>query len=137
MHLIPQSWSHLHILVSVFPSVGLVFVLGFYAVGLYLENDLIKRCSLVLFGILGALAIPVYFSGDGSMAALSKDPAISEDLVNAHYGWGMSALAVLLATGAAAVFELWRSQRVGRMSTDALHLVLGLGLVTLALMVIV
>ena len=30
MHLIRQSWSHLHILVSVFPSCGLMFVLGFY-----------------------------------------------------------------------------------------------------------
>ena len=34
MHLIPQSWSHLHILVGVFPSFGLLFVLGFYIAGL-------------------------------------------------------------------------------------------------------
>jgi uncharacterized membrane protein len=137
MHLIPQSWSHLHLLVSVFPSVGLVFVLGFYAVALIADNEVMKRCCLVLFGILGVLAIPVYFSGDGSMTALSGDPAISEDLVNTHYGWAMWTLAVLIATGAVAVFELWRSHRSGRMSTDALHLVLGLGLVTLALMVLV
>src|SRR5437868_10570623 len=104
MHLIPQSWSHFHLLVSVFPSVGLVFVLGFYATGLYLDNDAIKRCSLVLFGVLGVLAIPVYFSGDGSMAALSKDSAISEDLMNTHYAWAMWTLAVLIATGVAAVF---------------------------------
>ena len=30
MHLIPQSWPHFHILVSVFPLVGLIFVLGLY-----------------------------------------------------------------------------------------------------------
>ena len=29
MHVIPQSWSHLHILISVFPFFGLVIVLGF------------------------------------------------------------------------------------------------------------
>ena len=30
MHLIPQSASHFHLLVSIFPSIGLIFVLGFY-----------------------------------------------------------------------------------------------------------
>ena len=39
MHLIPQSWSHLHILIGVFPSVGLIFVLGFYIAGLATKKD--------------------------------------------------------------------------------------------------
>ena len=55
MHLIPQSWSHLHILVSVFPSVGLVFLLGFYAVALSIDNDAMKRVCLALFVILSIL----------------------------------------------------------------------------------
>jgi hypothetical protein len=49
MHLIPQSWSHLHILVSVFPSVGLIFVLGFYITAMATKNEVIKRSCLVLF----------------------------------------------------------------------------------------
>ena len=39
MHVIPQSWSHLHILVSVFPPLGLVFVLGFWIAGFLSKND--------------------------------------------------------------------------------------------------
>ena len=137
MHLIPASWSHLHILVSVFPSVGLVFVLGFYVTALVTNNEVMKRSCLVLFGILGLLAIPTYFSGDGSAVTLSHDPKISQDRVDTHYNWAMAALTVLVMTGVAAWLELWRFRRVGHLSNNALHLVLGLAIGTLALMVVV
>src|SRR5258708_12913878 len=84
MHLIPASWSHLHILVSVFPSVGLIFVLGFYIVSLRTNNEAMKRACLTALGILGWLAIPVYFSGDGSAAGLSHDPKVSADRMHHH-----------------------------------------------------
>jgi uncharacterized membrane protein len=134
MHLIPQSWSHFHILVSVFPSVGLVFVLGFYITGFLANNDGIKRTCLVLFGILALLTIPTYFSGNGSMEVLYENPKISKDLMNTHYGWGMAALIVLLMTGTTAWLALWRCRSAKHLSNDALHLVLGLAIVTLALM---
>ena len=137
MHLIPQSWSHLHILVSVFPSIGLIFALGFYVTAFATNNAAMKRSCLVLFGILGILAIPTYFSGERSMAVLSQDPKISQDLMNTHFDWGVASLAVLVMTGVAALIELWRSRRAERLSNDALHLVLGLAIVTLALMIVV
>ncbi len=136
MHVIPQSWSHLHILVSVFPSVGLVFVLGLYVTAMVTNNEVMKRTGLLLFGILGLLAIPTYFSGDGSNAALSQDPKVSQDLVDDHFGWGMVALAALVLTGVAALIALWRFRR-GSLTENALHLVLGLAIVTLALMMVV
>ena len=136
MHVIPQSWSHLHILVSVFPSVGLVFVLGLYVTAMVTNNEVMKRTGLLLFGILGLLAIPTYFSGDGSIAALSQDPKVSQDLVDDHFGWGVVALAALVLTGVAALIALWRFRR-GSLTENALHLVLGLAIVTLALMMVV
>src|SRR5712671_2634998 len=137
MHVIPQSWSHLHILVSVFPLVGLMFVLGCYVAAFVTNNELMKRSCLVLFGILGLLAIPTYLSGDHSMDVLSQDPKVSKDLMNTHLGWGVAALAALGVTGAAALIGLWRFRRVERLSDNALHLVLGLAIVTLGLMVVV
>src|SRR5215471_11555272 len=134
MHLIPQSWSHLHILVSVFPSVGLVFVLGFYITALATKNEVIKRSCLVLFGILALLAIPTYFSGIRSMELLSQDPKISQGVMNAHYYWGLGALAILLITGGYAVVELLR---VGKPSDQALKVMLGLAGLTLILMIVV
>jgi uncharacterized membrane protein len=137
MHLIPASWSHLHILVSVFPSVGLVFVVGFYVAAMVTNNEGMKRICLFLFGVLGLLAIPTYFSGDGSMAVLAKDPKISQDRMDVHLDWAWAALTVLVLTGAAAWIELWRDRTRGRLSDNALHLVLGLSIATLALMAVV
>src|ERR1700674_4794132 len=129
MHVIPQSWPHLHILITVFPSFGLLFLVGFYVTAFITNNDLMKRTSLFLFGILGLLAIPTYFSGDGSMAALSEN-RISRDMMDSHQIWGCLGLAVLVITGAAAWFELWRSRRVGHLSNQALNVVLALAIVT-------
>jgi len=137
MHLIPQSWSHLHILVSVFPSVGLTFALGFYIAAFMTKNEAMKRTCLIVFGILGILAIPTYFSGTGSMAALSQNPAISADMMNTHYYAGLLGLAALVITGGAAFYELWQSGQTGRLSEQMLKLVLVLAAVTLVLMAVV
>jgi uncharacterized membrane protein len=137
MHVIPQSWAHLHILVSVFPSVGLIFALGFYATAFRTDNEAMKRFCLVGFGVLGLLAIPTYLSGDGAMEDLAKNPKFSEDLVSAHLGWGVASLAVLALTGVAAWIALLRFSRAKRVSDNTLHLVLGLAIVTLGLMAVV
>jgi uncharacterized membrane protein len=137
MHLIPQSWAHLHILVSVFPSVGLIFALGFYAAAFRTDNEAMKRFCLVGFVVLGLLAIPTYLSGDGAMEDLAKNPKFSEDLVSAHLGWGMASLAALGLTGVAALIAVLRFSRSKRVSDNALHLVLGLAIVTLGLMAVV
>ena len=137
MHLIPQSWSHLHILVSVFPSVGLLFVLGLFVTASITNNTFMKLTALALFGILGLLAIPTYLSGDGSMAALSQNPKISQALMDTHRYWAFAALAALAITGAAAWIELLFYWRIGKMSEQALNFIFGLAIVTLGLMVVV
>jgi uncharacterized membrane protein len=135
MHLIPASWSHLHILVSVFPSCGLIFVLGFYVAGIVTNNDGLKRTCLALLGVLAILAVPTYLSGSGSMTALSgKD--ISKDMLNYHYYVGLLALASLVIAGAAGWYELWRSQSTKQLSGQALNVVLALGLITVILMIV-
>jgi uncharacterized membrane protein len=137
MHLIPGSWSHLHILVSVFPSVGLLFVLGFYIASLVTNNELMKRSCLALFGALALLAIPTYFSGVSSEELLMQDGRIPQELMNAHYNWGLIALAALAATGIASWVELWRYRSSRKLSNAALMITLGLSIVTLVLMVVV
>jgi uncharacterized membrane protein len=145
MHLIPQSWAHLHILVSVFPSFGLAIVLGFYLAGFLGDNDGVKRTCLVLFAMLALLSIPTFFSGQGSMAALSANPKISKSLMNFHYWWGAAALVFLIMTGVAAVFGLLRSGRAGSSSDAAgpgsdakitFFAVSGLAIVALLLMIV-
>jgi uncharacterized membrane protein len=133
MHLIPQSWSHLHILVSVFPSVGLIFVLGFYIAGVVTKNEVIRRSCLALFGALGVLAIPTWYSGVQVMAQLAGDPKISAGVMNAHYYFGLAGAVVLLITGGFALAELLR----GKPSEQALTVMLAIAAVTLIVMIIV
>jgi hypothetical protein len=136
MHLIPQSWSHLHMLVSVFPSFGLVCVLGFYLAGLLTDNIVTKRTCLVLFVLLALLAVPIYLSGSGSMATLSGNSRYSKVAMDAHYTWGTVALVALVITGLAALGALRLSGQPGRASRDTLRAVLGLGVVTLAVLIV-
>src|SRR5579859_3507175 len=137
MHWIPQSWSHLHILVSVFPSVGLVFVLGFYVTSVLARNEAMKRTCLVLFVVLGLFALPTYLSGDRSMAVFAANPQSPKDVMNIHFWWGLAGLAILVLTGVAAVYELWQSRQSGKMSDQALNLVLVLAIATLVVMSVV
>ena len=74
MHVIPQSWSHVHILISVFPSFGLLFVLGFYIAGLATNNNGTKRTCLFLFGALAVLSLPIFLSGNAARDVLSDNP---------------------------------------------------------------
>src|SRR5271156_5013107 len=93
MHIIPQSWSHLHMLVGVFPSFGLLFVLGFYVAGLATDNKGVNRTCLALFGMLALLSVPTYLSGTGSMAALAGDPKVASGLV---FGLAIVALGLMV-----------------------------------------
>jgi len=134
MHLIPQSWAHWHLLVSVFPSVGLVFVLGLSVAALVTANKGMARACLAAFVILGLLAIPTYLSGEGSMPVSLRDPKTPPDLLGLHRTIGWLALLAAIATGAAAAVALARLRRAGHLSSVALKWILALGLVTLALM---
>jgi uncharacterized membrane protein len=136
MHLIPQSWSHVHLLASVLPSVGLVFLLGFYATAMVTKEEAMQRGCLVTFVVLGLLAMPIYVSGNGSAGVLSGNARLSQDMLDSHYVWAIAALATLAATGAIAAIELFHSRHRG-LSDNALHLVLGLAIATLLLMIVV
>src|ERR1700710_2239107 len=109
MHIIPQSWSHLHILIGVFPSIGLAIGLCIYAVGLRTGDEFTRRICLVLFCLLALLSVPIYVSGAGSMAALADNPRFTKEAMNAHYLWGSIAIGVLAISGIWAGLVLWRS----------------------------
>jgi uncharacterized membrane protein len=137
MHLIPASWAHLHILVSIFPSVGLIFVVGVYVAGLVANSELTKRISLYLIAALGLLAIPTYISGMASMSGFVGNADFSQEMVNAHYVWGIVASIALLAAAAAAGFELYKTRRAQILSGQMGYIILVLALVALSLVVLV
>jgi len=137
MHLIPANWSHFHLLVSVFPSVGLLFAVGLYVAAMVADKGLMLRVCLFVFAGMALLGIPTYLSGDGAMDALSGRPAIPVDAADLHSYWSWVAFTLLALTGIASLLVLWRSRNLDRPSTNSQHVILGLVLVTLLLMAIV
>ena len=137
MHLIPDTWPHLHMLISVFPLVGLIFVLCFYVTSVVTKNQTMQWACLGAIGVLGVIAIPTYLSGDMTLAKVAADTKrVSADITGYHYAWSIAALVVLVVTGAVAGWEALRSMKSGRVSNNIVHLVLGLSFITLMLMIV-
>jgi len=136
----PQAWSHVHMIINHFPTVGFVISLAFYITALLMNNDVMKRAGLVLFTICAILGIPTYVTGAAAMWALSEIPEISkfpagmDPLINAHRDFALLSLFGLGATGIASWIELWRYRYLARFSKRSLNVVLVLAIVTLAVM---
>jgi len=132
----PETWSHVHMIINHFPTVGLVFALTFYLIALAVNNDVMKRASLAVFVICAVLAVPTYVTGVASMWALTDPPIpeISKALINEHRDMALLTLFGLAFTGGAAWIELWRYRHLGRFSKTSLYLILAFALITLAIM---
>jgi uncharacterized membrane protein len=131
----PQAWSHFHIILNHFPSIGLVIGLFFFVVAIVTKNEVMTRASLVVFTVCGILGVPTYVTGASSMWALTDPPMenISQAAINAHRDLALWTLFVLAATGVSAWIQLWRYRYLGQFSSRALYIVLGFAIVTLGL----
>src|ERR1700753_836432 len=112
MHLIPDTWPHFHLLVSVFRSVGLVFAIGLFIGAMVAKNSQMQRVGLFVFGGLALLGVPTMFSGIWSEPVLTR-AGMPEDVGTAHLLWSYFALAFLWVTGAIALWVLWRTFKSG------------------------
>jgi uncharacterized membrane protein len=132
----PQAWSHVHLILNHFPTVGFVMTLAFYAIGLTANNDGVKRGALAAFVICSIVVVPTYVTGAAAMWALTVPPIpeISKAVINAHRDMALATLFGVGFTGAAAWIELWRYRYVGRFSRISLWLILAFALITLAIM---
>src|ERR1700761_3608571 len=137
MHLIPDTWPHFHLLVSVFPAVCLIFAIGRFIGAMVANNTQMQRVGLFVFGGLAVLGVPTMFSGIWSEGSMTR-PGIPEDAGAAHLLWAYFALAFLWFTGALALWVLYRTFKTGTgPSRNMQHLVLGFSLFTLFNMMIV
>jgi uncharacterized membrane protein len=127
----PQAWSHVHMILNHFPTVGFVITLAFFIFGLMRNNDVIKRTCLAAFTICGILGAPTYVTGAAAMWALTDPPIldISKAAINAHRDMALLTLFGLAATGATAYFELWRYRYLAKFSKTSLNAVLVLAII--------
>jgi uncharacterized membrane protein len=137
MHLIPDTWPHFHLLVAVFPSIGLIFAICLFIASMVTKNAQMQRVGLFVFGGLAVLGVPTMFSGIYSESVLTR-PGIPEGAGTGHMLWSYFALAFMWVTGILALWVLWKAMRKGiGPSRNMQHLVLGFSLFTLFNMMIV
>ena len=131
MDVFPSTGPHLHIVLNHFPLIGSIFVLGLLVASVYMKNNDMRRVSLILFVVLGLLAIPTYITGAAAGWAYQGRPEMSTQILNAHRDAGLLAFIFLGLTGTASWLVLWRERRFGRASNAGLYAVLALGFVSL------
>ena len=135
MDLIPTSGPHLHVLLNHFPSIGTVIALGLFLTSYHLKSDDLKRSGLVLFLLLGLLAIPTYISGAAAKWAIQGNAGISIDVISAHQDEALLAFTFLGITGCLAWLALWQERRFSRTPEWNLLAVLGAAILSLILMI--
>ena len=131
MDVFPSTGPHLHIVLNHFPLIGSIFVLGLLIASAYMKNDDMRRVSLILFVVLGLLAIPTYITGAAAGWAYQGRPDMSTQILDAHRDAALLAFIFLGLTGTASWLVLWRERRFGRASSAGLYTVLALGFVAL------
>ena len=132
----PTVWAHIHVILNHFPTVGFVFALFFFIVGLVQKNNGLIRGSLVTFVICAVLGAPTYVTGAAAMFSLTQPPVqgVTQAIINAHRDFALLSLFGLAATGCAAWIEVWRYRYLNRFSKVSLNVVLVLAFITLAIM---
>jgi len=76
--------THLHLMLTHFPIVGIIIGTGILIYGLIVKNDSIKKVALTIFIIMGIFTIPIYFTGEWSKLIVEKLPGISDDFIKRH-----------------------------------------------------
>ncbi len=135
MDLIPTTGPHLHVLLNHFPSIGTVIALGLFLTSYHLKSDDLRRSSLVLFLLLGLLAIPTYISGAAARWAIQGNAGISFDVISAHQDAALLAFIFLGITGCLAWLALWQERRFSRTPEWNLFAVLGGAIISLIQMI--
>jgi len=76
--------THLHLMLTHFPIMGILIGIGILIYGMSIKNDSIKKVALTLFIISGIFTIPIYFTGEWSKLIIEKVPGISNDFIKSH-----------------------------------------------------
>src|SRR5262249_40468526 len=100
----PQAWSHVHMILNHFPTIGWVMALTFYVVALIANTDGRKAATFAASVTPSIVAVPTYATGAAAMWALTVPPIpeISKAVINAHRDFALWTLFGLGFTGVAA-----------------------------------
>lgn len=126
--------AHIHLLLNHLPTIGSIIGGGLFLLALVTKSDDLKRASLVVLLGIALIAIPTYLSGNGAEDAIKAMPGVSKEVIEAHEGAALVALAFLEMTGAFAWLGLWQFRRLARVPNWNLAVILVLTVASFGLM---
>ena len=129
-----MNFDHLHLLLNHVPIIGFFVGVALFVASFSGSNDDLRRSSLIIFAAIALLTIPTFVSGVGADRSIAGEAGVSQALVRRHEGAAMLGLWFVLATGAAALVVLWRSQQPAAPSRASLLTVLTLAIIASVLM---
>jgi uncharacterized membrane protein len=129
-----MNWTHVHLLLNHFPTVGMIVALGMFIAAIVWKSDDLKRASLGVFFFIALLAIPTFVTGTSAKLALEHTPGVSKAMIDAHETAAFEALWFMELTGGLAWWGLWQYRRMSRVPQGTLTAILLTGLVSFGLM---
>jgi hypothetical protein len=108
--------SHLHLLLNHVPVLGTYFGLVCLALSLLLKSVELQRIALVIFVLVGVLAIPVYLTGPHAAETVRTLPEVSHEHIQTHSTFGLASLLLAVFVGIRSAFAFFSLRRRGRLS---------------------
>ena len=127
-----MNYSHVHIVLNHFPTIGTVLTLGLFFYALLRKNDELKVISFVAFMILGLLGIPTVITGFAAEGAIVNRADLG--MIELHKDAAVLAFAFLAMTGTFAWLGLWQARRFTHIPQWTTITVLVLSIISVGLM---
>lgn len=99
--------THFHLALTHFPIVGTLIGAGILGFGLFFKNDALKKSALILFILMGIIAIPVFLTGEGAEETVENFAGISENIIETHENLAKIALWFIGALGLLSMISLY------------------------------
>lgn len=100
--------AYLHLITNHIPIIGIPLATALLIFGILRKSSELKNVSFVMFTLLGAATIAVYFLGQGGEDFVEELPGVSHDAIEEHEEFAWYALFAVIATGAVSLFALIR-----------------------------
>lgn len=101
-----MSSAHLHLMLNHVPVIGAVFGILLLGIAVLRRSDEIGKVALGLFGLLGAVSVVVFLTGEPAEDLVEKLPGFSETITEQHEEVALVATIAMAGLGALALAAL-------------------------------
>lgn len=98
-----MNLAHVHLALTHVPVIGVVVGLALLAYAVAKDKADVRNASLLLFAVVGAVALVAYFTGESAEDAVERVAGVSRSTIHAHEE---AALFALLSSGALGLLSL-------------------------------